>query len=60
MQTQVLQVLEQLMRSGDLSLEAATAAAAARDLPQGCTARAFLRDLGEQLGRDPAPGEVIR
>ena len=54
--SQVLQVLEQLIRSGDLPLDGTVP----RELPAQSHASAFLRELGGHLSRDPVYGEVIR
>lgn len=52
---QVLQVLEQLLKSGDALLESGL-----KDLPMNSHTGAFLRELGRQLSLNPEPGEVIK
>lgn len=55
MTLQVLQVLEQLLKSGDNLL-----ASDHKDLPATSYAGAFLKDLGKQLTSDPDPGQIIK
>jgi len=51
----VLQVLEQMLRSGEPPLDGH-----AKELPTGCGVRTFLAELSKQLDPEPDAGQIIR